>query len=207
MTKPGKPTRRGFLRQTAGTLAALTVARAAELRAANDEEKLREVVSGIKTRRVVQGEPYELAGKRLVFTNWYYVRPGDLDWQNDTGESVYVKGSEGPWGAHYKGVDTPRRIRLIALAAADRGEFATLALMAPGRKLRLHALTERVGSILAQVDGVAGRSFAEATPVIGDQHWRPVTWRGQDDLDYQEGQPVVLRFKLERAMLFGLQFA
>ncbi|MCL4195722.1 MAG: hypothetical protein KJZ87_28560, partial [Thermoguttaceae bacterium] len=26
------------------------------------------------------GEPYELAGERLVFTSWYYVRPGGYAW-------------------------------------------------------------------------------------------------------------------------------
>ena len=25
------------------------------------------------------GSPYELAGKRIVFSNWYYIQPGDLD--------------------------------------------------------------------------------------------------------------------------------
>jgi hypothetical protein len=105
--------RRSFLRGTTGGVLGLSLARGTEARAVGADEKLREVVKGIQTRRVVQGEPYELAGKRLVFTNWYYVRPGDLDWLNDKGQSVYVKGSEGPWGAHYKGVDTPRGIRLV----------------------------------------------------------------------------------------------
>jgi hypothetical protein len=40
----------------------------------------REVVPGISTDRVIPGTPYELAGKRIVFTNWYYIDPGDLDW-------------------------------------------------------------------------------------------------------------------------------
>ncbi|MBI2926042.1 MAG: hypothetical protein HYY24_10095 [Verrucomicrobia bacterium] len=519
--------RRDFLKTTTGGALGLSLAEVGGAPAANAEEPMREVVKGIKTRRVVQGEPYELAGRRLVFTNWYYVRPGDLDWLNDKGESVYVKGSEGPWGAHYKGVDTPRGLRLVAqkperilgplerpsrgvlqegrllrgwdssayyeskdglswekkadlvnapgglvfadpsaaageryksvwteeitgaefdefrkrrpddwepralllleetgkvhcirgavsgdgirwtklpeplvveysdteivayydpalrkyvmytrywsvgprtarlppairhcwtgvgrraigrsesaefrrfppsemileptpqmspadvlytncrttipgapdhhlmfpaiwhvdqdntsiaslsshdgklwhwlpggplmetppfgqwdggciwtspnlvefpdgsfalpyrgdnfphkyprgqrkiglgyalwpkgrlvaLEASDRGEFATIALMPPGRKLKINALTPRVGSVLVQVDGVAGRSFADATPISGDRHWTPVTWKGQDDLGYQEGKPIVLRFKLERAKIFGLEFA
>ena len=32
-------------------------------------------------------EPHVLAGKRLVFTNWYFVRPPFFDWLNDKGES------------------------------------------------------------------------------------------------------------------------
>ena len=35
------------------------------------------------------GEPYALAGKRLVFTNWYYIRPGQIDWKDDAGKSVH----------------------------------------------------------------------------------------------------------------------
>lgn len=72
----------------------------------------REVVAGIKTRRLIPGEPYDLAGNRMVFTNWYYVRPGDLDWVDETGKSVYVDGDEDVWAARFQGVDTPRGIRL-----------------------------------------------------------------------------------------------
>ena len=28
-------------------------------------------------------EPYKLAGKRMVFSTWYLVRPGQLDWMDD----------------------------------------------------------------------------------------------------------------------------
>ncbi len=34
------------------------------------------------------GEPYELLGKRLVFTNWIYVRPGDVGWRDKEGRGV-----------------------------------------------------------------------------------------------------------------------
>ena len=55
----------------------------------------RPVVDGITTRRLVPGAPYELAGKRIVFTNWYYIQPGDLDWRDAKGKSVYVHGDRG----------------------------------------------------------------------------------------------------------------
>jgi hypothetical protein len=98
------------------------------------------------------------------------------------------------------------RGRLVALEAPDRGEFATVAIMPPGRKLRINALTQRVGSILVQVDGAPGRSFAEATPIVGDQYRTPVTWKGQEDLGHKEGSPIILRFRMEKAKLFGLEF-
>lgn len=74
----------------------------------------REVIGGITTPRVIQGEPYELLGKRIVFTNWYYIQPGDLDWLNKDGKSVYVEGNEGLFDAHHVGVNAPYGIRIQA---------------------------------------------------------------------------------------------
>jgi hypothetical protein len=72
------------------------------------------VVAGIATSRLVPGAPYELAGKRIVFANWYYIQPGDLDWRDDQGKSVYVKGNAGPFGAHHVGINAPHGIRIMA---------------------------------------------------------------------------------------------
>lgn len=44
----------------------------------------------------ITGEPYELAGNRIVFTNWFYVRPGGFGWFNARGENVTVRGDEAP---------------------------------------------------------------------------------------------------------------
>lgn len=74
----------------------------------------RELFPGVSTDRPVPGKPYDLAGKRIVFTNWHYVHPGDLDWRNSTGESVYVKGKDGPTEADHVGIEAPRGIRLVA---------------------------------------------------------------------------------------------
>jgi hypothetical protein len=74
----------------------------------------REVIEGIKTNRIVHGYPYELAGKRIVFTNWYYVQPGDLDWRNAEGKSVYVHGNEDLFGANHVGINAPHGICIAA---------------------------------------------------------------------------------------------
>jgi hypothetical protein len=67
---------------------------------------------------VGQGEPYALAGKRLVFTNWIYVRTGQGDWVNDKGQSVFGKPVKaGPWDAHFRGLMMPHGVRLIAETA------------------------------------------------------------------------------------------
>lgn len=101
--------------------------------------------------------------------------------------------------------------RLVALEAAVRGEFATVGIMPPGRKLRINALTKRAGSILVEVVGqdgqpVEGRTFADATPIIGDQFRTPVAWKDQDDLGHKDGEFISLRFRMEKAQIFGLEF-
>ena len=100
----------------------------------------------------------------------------------------------------------------MALEAAGLGEFATIGLVPPGRKLRINALTKRGGSLLVEVADLkgkplAGRSFNEAARIFGDQFWTPVTWNGQDDLGHSEGTAILLRFRLDQAQIFGLEFA
>lgn len=72
----------------------------------------RKVVGAITTTRVVPGVPYELAGKRIAFTNWYYIQPGDLDWRDAESKSVYVRGNAGPFEARHIAIRAPRGIRL-----------------------------------------------------------------------------------------------
>ena len=102
--------------------------------------------------------------------------------------------------------------RLVAVEAAARGEFATVGVMPPSRKLRLNVLTKRGGSVLVEVahlDGkpVPGRSFSAATPIVGDHHWTTIHWKGKEDLGYTEGRPIFFRFRMHKAQLFGLEFA
>lgn len=101
--------------------------------------------------------------------------------------------------------------RIVALEAPEKGELATVAIMPPGRRLRINAVTQRAGRLLVEVAGLngaplPGRSFAEADPIIGDQFRKPVTWQGQDDLGYEEGAPIILRFQIDRGKIFGLDF-
>ena len=86
-----------------------------------------------------------------------------------------------------------------------------MGVMAPGRKLRINAVTKRAGWIkvaVSDLDGsfLEGRSFEDATPIVGDRFWTPVTWNGQEDLGFEEGQPICLRFKMKKAQIFGLEF-
>jgi hypothetical protein len=101
--------------------------------------------------------------------------------------------------------------RIVALEASELGEFATIAFMPPGRKLLINAVTTRAGKLLVEVADlngtpVPGRSFAEADPVFGDVYRQPLTWKGNDDLGFTDGNPVILRFRMDRTKIFGLDF-
>ena len=101
--------------------------------------------------------------------------------------------------------------RLVAVEAKELGEFTTVGIMPPGRKLRINALTQRAGGIRVEIatlldEALPGRGFAECMPIQGDQFWTPVTWNGQDDLGCGINQPIIVRFKMDHAKLFGLQF-
>ena len=74
----------------------------------------RTVIDGITTKRVMPGSPYNLAGKRIVFTNWHYIQPGDLDWRDSQGKSVYVNGDEGPLSARHIAINAPHGIHIMA---------------------------------------------------------------------------------------------
>lgn len=101
--------------------------------------------------------------------------------------------------------------RLVALEAPERGGFATVGIMPPGRKARINAVTRRGGSLLVEVAGMdgrplAGRSFAEARRISGDHHWTTLSWNGQEDLGHAENTGVILRFRMDQARLFGIEF-
>jgi hypothetical protein len=102
--------------------------------------------------------------------------------------------------------------RLVGVEAVEHGEFATVAIVPPGRKLLVNAVVKRAGSLLVEVAGLdgtplPGRTFADADPIVGDQYRKALTWKGQDTLAPQANVPILLRFRMDRATLFGLDFA
>jgi hypothetical protein len=74
--------------------------------------------------------------------------------------------------------------------APERGEFAMVAIMPPGRKLLINAVTKRAGEIRVQIDGVAGRSLDDCDPIVGDQYRKAVTWKGRSDIGQDEQKPM-----------------
>jgi hypothetical protein len=101
--------------------------------------------------------------------------------------------------------------RLVGVEAVERGEFTTVALIPPGRKVLINAVVKRAGSLLVEVAGLngqplPGRSFQEADRVVGDQYRQALTWKGQNTLGHRPGTAIMLRFRLDRATVFGLDF-
>jgi hypothetical protein len=81
----------------------------------------------------------------------------------------------------------------------------------PGKTLKVNALTKRAGGIRVELatqkeEILPGRSFEECDPIQGDQFWKTVTWKGESDLGIEEGDAVVIRFKMDRAKLYGIEF-
>jgi hypothetical protein len=135
---------------------------------------------------------------------------------------------DGSWAMAYSGYEFPHKYprgawsygagmiawpkgRLIALSARQRGEFCTVTIAAPGRKLRINAVTTRAGSVSVEAAGLdgkplPGRAFADAQRIIGDQYRTSVTWKDAADLGVEPGQPVALRFRLDQAKIYGLEF-
>jgi hypothetical protein len=102
--------------------------------------------------------------------------------------------------------------RIAALEASEKGEFTTVAVIPPGRHLLVNAVTQRTGSILVEAlnldqEPIPGREFANSIPIVGDQHRCPVVWKGHDDLGIGAGEAVILRFRMEQASLFALDFS
>jgi len=132
-----------------------------------------------------------------------------------TGDNYPHKYPRGDW-RFWPGYALWPKGRLIGIEAAEHGTFATVAVVPPGKKLRINALTKRAGKILIEVvkydpqynehKALPNRTFNDCDPIIGEKHWTPVTWKGIDDLGCKEGQAVFLRFKMFKAKIFGLQF-
>ncbi len=101
--------------------------------------------------------------------------------------------------------------RLVGLEAPERGAFSTVAVLAPGRRLRANVLTARAGCLqveAARLSGetIPGREFENSIPLRGDCHGAPVLWQEHDDLGVEVGEAVMLRFRLEAGCLYFLDF-
>jgi hypothetical protein len=101
--------------------------------------------------------------------------------------------------------------RLVGINAKEKGEFTTVAVIPPGGKLCVNAVTDRAGGITVEVCDlhgvpIQGRESANCIPIMGDAFKQQVKWNDADDLGITAGQPVILRFYMEMATLYSLDF-
>ena len=162
---------------------------------------------------------------------WHWVPGGDLLHTQPFGQwdggciwatPDLIELPNGDWALPYVGHNVPHKYprgqrvgatgyavwpkgRLVAVEAEDRGEFTMIPLIAPGKTLKINALTLRTGWVKIEVLGVQGRSLADCVPIVGDAHWTTVRWKGAGDLGVGEGQPVTLRVEMKQARVFGLE--
>ena len=112
-------------------------------------EEPREVVPGIATQRIVQGEPYELAGKRVVFLNWYYVHPGNFSWRMPNGSGATVTGAAGPLDARLSHVNRPWGIRIVAQPGQRVGPIIKLERPWESKGIRFQTVMQDQGKYRA----------------------------------------------------------
>jgi hypothetical protein len=95
---------------------------------------------------------------------------------------------------------------MVALVADNRGQFTLMPLMTPGRKLKVNAITKRTGGLRVEVAGDPERTFDKCRMLFGDLHWATVTWRDKAELGKKVGEAITLRFRLDKASIFGIEF-
>ena len=108
------------------------------------------------------------------------------------------------------GLATWPKGRLVALVCDEEGEFATVAVIPRGERIRLNASVQPTGFIQTEVrllgaGTIPGRGFEESDRLIGDGLALPVTWKGESEIRH-EGKPIILHCRLKQASLFAIEF-
>lgn len=103
------------------------------------------------------------------------------------------------------------RGRLVALEAAEQGEFRTPRVLFKGNELHLNVRTNYVGDVRVELVGpdgetLAGRAFEDCDPVSGNFLDRTVTWNGEAHFPHEPAEPMAFRVRLSSAQLFGMSF-
>jgi hypothetical protein len=150
------------------------------------------------------------------------------------GGSVFVAPNltemrDGSWVLPYGGFNVPHKYprahwkfaqgyarwrdgRLVGIRSDVQGGFATLGVVPTGRRVFLNAVSTRAGGVRMEVAGLdgkplPGRSFKDCSDLVGDHRRGAMSWRGETDLGHAEGQAVILRFQVEQATIYWVDFA
>jgi len=109
------------------------------------------------------------------------------------------------------GLATWPKGRLVALQCDEIGEFATVAVIPPNDRICLNAIVKPTGYIKVAVriyggsEDMSGHTFEDTDRLVGDSLAMPVSWKGDAVIPHQ-GKPIILRFQLKQAKLFGIEF-
>ena len=137
----------------------------------------------------------------------YYARPYPHSYP---GQDVKSRKGLFPGLEPVSGLATWPKGRLVAMECDQEGQFSTVHVVPRGNRIRLNATVRPSGCVKVALRAlgkgdVEGRSFDDTDPLVGDGLAMPVTWGGQADLNCG-GAPVMLRFHLRFARLFGIEF-
>lgn len=96
-------------------------------------------------------------------------------------------------------------------ADADAGEMVTWPLQFSGGTLKLNYATSAGGSVRVELQDADGRplpgfTLSECRVLVGDTLDQTVTWTNGNDVSSLAGKAVRLRFVLQEADLFAIQF-
>ena len=102
------------------------------------------------------------------------------------------------------------RGRLAGLVCDQDGEFWTPPLRVHGRGLRLNVKTQAGGSVRVEVQDETwtprdGYGLEQSSAISGDHLDAPVTWGATATISAADYRPVVLRFQLRKATLYGFE--
>ncbi len=177
------------------------------------------------TTRIVMASSYD--GR-----NWYWVPGGDLlqtaEYGQWNGGCIWAQPSlielpGGDWALPYSAHNVPHKYprgqrkgglgyavwskgRMVALRAETRGQFTLMPLVSPGQTLKINAVTKPTGSVAVEVAGDRDRSLDKCRRLFGDLHWATVQWGGKPTLGKKIGERITLRFRLDKADLYGIEF-
>lgn len=96
-------------------------------------------------------------------------------------------------------------------AGADVGELVTQPLRFAGRELVINYSTSAGGSVRVEILDGSGQpipdfTLADSRNLVGDSIEQPVSWKNGSDVSSLASQPIRLRFVMQEADLFAIQF-
>ncbi|MEI6325024.1 MAG: hypothetical protein WCO91_06210, partial [Gemmataceae bacterium] len=96
-------------------------------------------------------------------------------------------------------------------AGADEGELLTHPLLFTGKKLNLNYSTSAGGQVRLEIQDasgvpIPGFTLSECRGLVGDAIEQAISWKKGTDVSTLKGKAIRLRFVLQEADIFALQF-